>query len=398
MKKYKIAFLISHPIQYFSPLFKEMAKHKEIDLTVYYCSDESVRGMKDVGFGINLKWDIPLLEGYNYKFLKNYSPKPSIFNGFFGLMNFSIINELKKGKYDVLIVHGWNYLTNIIAIISAKLFDIKTILRGENPLNQEIKKSKYKIFIKKLILKNFLFKIVDAFLYVGKENKDFYKFYGVSEKKLFFAPYAVENERFIKSYENLIKEKNKIKREIGIPEDKVIILFCGKLIEKKRPMDLLIAYEKIDFKNKALLYVGNGILRKKIEDYVKEKGIENVYFVGFKNQTELPKYYTIADIFVLPSYIGETWGLVVNEAMCFRLPIIVSDMVGCQRDLVKNGENGFVYPALNVDKLSYYLKKLLEDEKLRKTMGEKSLEIIEKYNYKKVVEYILSAIKFLLTY
>ena len=67
MKKYKIAFLISHPIQYFSPLFKEMAKHKEIDLTVYYCSDESVRGMKDVGFGINLKWDIPLLEGYNYK-------------------------------------------------------------------------------------------------------------------------------------------------------------------------------------------------------------------------------------------------------------------------------------------------------------------------------------------
>ena len=395
MKKYKIAFLISHPIQYFSPLFKEMAKCPCIDLNVYYCSDESIRGMKDVGFGINLKWDIPLLEGYNYKFLKNYSPKPSIFNGFLGLMNFSIINELRKNKYDVLIVHGWNYLTNIIAIISAKLFGIKTFIRGDNPLNQEIKKSKYKIFIKKIILKNFLFKIIDGFLYVGKENKDFYKFYGIPEKKLFFAPYAVENERFIKDYENLIKEKDKIKEEIGISKDKIVILFVGKLIEKKRPMDLLLAYEKINFKNKALLYVGDGILKKQMEDYVKEKKIENVYFVGFKNQTELPKYYVIADIFVLPSYIGETWGLVVNEAMCFGLPIIVSDMVGCAKDLVKNGENGFIYPALNVEKLSYFLKKLLEDEKLRKKMGKKSFEIIKKWDYKRSIEGILSAIKFL---
>jgi glycosyltransferase involved in cell wall biosynthesis len=394
MKKYKVAFLISHPIQYFSPLFKEMASQKEIELKVYYCSDESVRGMKDKGFGIDLKWDIPLLEGYEYKFLKNYSPKPSIFNGFFGLMNFSIIDELRKGKYDVLIVHGWNYLTNIIGIIVAKLFGIKIFIRGDNPLNQEIKKSKYKIFIKKIILKNFLFKIIDAFLYVGEENKNFYKFYGVPENKLFFTPYAVDNEKFIKGYENFIKEKDKIKRENGISKDKSVILFCGKLIEKKRPMDLLFAYEKINLKNKALVYVGDGILRRKIENYVKEKGIKDVYLLGFKNQSELPKYYAIADIFVLPSSIGETWGLVVNEAMCFNLPIIVSDMVGCAKDLVKHGENGFIYPVGDIEKLKEYMEKLLKEKDLREKMGRNSLKIVSKYTYKKDVEGILEAIEF----
>jgi glycosyltransferase involved in cell wall biosynthesis len=233
MKNYKIAFLLSHPIQYFSPLFRELAEHSHIDLTVYYCSDESIRGMKDVGFGKEIKWDIPLLDDYKYKFLKNYSPKPSIFSGFFGLINFGIVNELKRGKYDAIIIHGWNYFTNIVAIITAKLFGVKVFIRGENPLNQELKKPRYKILTKKIILKNLLFRIIDAFLYVGQENKEFYRFYGVPENKLFFVPYAVENERFIKDYEELKDNKEKIKKEIGIPPDKVVILFSGKLIDKK---------------------------------------------------------------------------------------------------------------------------------------------------------------------
>lgn len=102
MRQYKIAFLLTHPIQYFSPLFREMAKHPKIDLTVYYCSDESVRGMKDVGFGKEVKWDIPLLEGYKYKFIKNYSPIPTIFKPPLGLMNLGIVKELVKKNIMLL--------------------------------------------------------------------------------------------------------------------------------------------------------------------------------------------------------------------------------------------------------------------------------------------------------
>jgi len=395
MRRYKVAFLLSHPIQYFSPLFREMAKHPQIDFRVYYCSDESVKGMKDIGFGTDVKWDIPLLEGYNYKFLKNYSPKPSIFAGFFGLINPAIINELRKEKYDALIVHGWNYLTHILAILSAKLYGIKILVRGENPLNQEFRKPYYKILLKKIILKNFLFRIIDSFLYMGHENKMFYKFYGVLEDKLFFVPYAVENERFVKSYEGLVKNKGELKNKIGISHDKVVILFSGKLIDKKRPLDLLMTYERLQSEDKGLIYVGDGYLRSSLEKYARNKNLKDVHFLGFKNQTELPKYYVASDIFVLPSSVGETWGLVVNEAMCFHLPVIVSDMVGCAKDLVKHGENGFIFKVGDINELTECILKLLHEPELREKMGKRSLEIISKWSYKEDIEGILLALEYL---
>lgn len=391
-KNYKIAFLISHPIQYFSPLFKQMSKNNKIDLTVYYCFDETIRYFKDIEFGKKIKWDIPLLEGYKYKFLRNYSPKPSIFKGFFGLINVGIVRELFKSNYDLLIIHGWNYFTHILAIFMAKLKRIKVFMRGENPYKQEIKKSKLKIVLKKILLKNFIFKLIDGFLYVGEQNKKLYKFYGGSEKKLFLFPYAVDNERFAREYEKLKKQKN-LKEKLNLPCDKIIILFVGKLVDKKRPFDLLKAYEIIKNEKKALLFVGDGYLRKELEDYVKDKNINDVYFAGFKNQTELPLYYTCADIFVLPSDIGETWGLVVNEAMNFELPIIVSDMVGCAEDLVKNGENGFIYKVSDIEKLAEYLEVLIKDKDLKEKMSRKSKEIIKKYSYGESIRLFLKNVE-----
>lgn len=393
LRQYKIAFLVSHPIQYFSPLFREMAKHSQIDITVYYCSDESIRGMKDIGFGAEVKWDIPLLEGYKYKLLRNFSPRPTIFKPPFGLMNLGIVREIIKNKYDVIIIHGWNYVTHWITYLTAILSKTPIFVRADAPLNQELLKQRWKILIKKILLVP-LFKRSMGLLAFGTENKEFYGFYGVTDNKIFFVPWSVENERFIRSYEYLIGNKEKLKKEMGIPFDKVVILFSGKLIDKKRPMDLLMAYERVNSENKALVYVGDGHLRRKLEEYVKEKRLEDVYFLGFKNQTELPKYYVIADIFVLPSTIGETWGLVVNEAMCFHLPVVVSDMVGCGRDLVKHGENGFIYPVGDIGKLSNCLLELSQDHELREKMGGCSLEIIVKWSYQEDVAGILAALEY----
>jgi glycosyltransferase involved in cell wall biosynthesis len=161
-------------------------------------------------------------------------------------------------------------------------------------------------------------------------------------------------------------------------------------------MDLLMAYERINFENRALVYLGDGILRKSLEDYAKEKGLKDVYFLGFKNQTELSKYYALADIFVLPSGIGETWGLVVNEAMCFSLPIIVSDMVGCAKDLVKNGENGFIFKTGDINELTECLLKLLQEPELREKMGKRSLEIISRWSYKEDVVAILRTVEYVI--
>ena len=187
------------------------------------------------------------------------------------------------------------------------------------------------------------------------------------------------------------------RKELGINEEAIVILFMGKLIEKKRPLDLLKAYEFLNSKfhilNSSLLFVGDGVLRLELEKYVKDNNLKNVYFAGFKNQTELPKYYTLADILVLPSGAGETWGLAVNEAMCFSLPIIVSDVVGCGPDLVKNNDNGFIFPVGDVGSLASCLKDLIDDSAKRKSFGEKSLGIIKQYTFEKDIEGILTALK-----
>ena len=393
MAKYKIAFLISHPIQYFSPLFKDMTGYPRIDLTVLYCSDESIRGMQDIGFARQVKWDLPLLEGYKYKFLKNYSLFPGVACAPFGLMNFGIILELLQNNYDAAIIHGWHYFTYWIVFLTCLLSRRPFFIRSELPLNQEIIRPKWKIAIKKILL-GLLFRKAKGLLAIGSENRAFYKFYNAKEDKIYMTPYTVDNKRLMEEYDKFNEEKNEeLRKDIGISKEDVVVVFVGKFIAKKRPIDLLKAYEKIKTDKKALIFVGDGKLRNSLENYTKEKGLEKVYFVGFKNQTELPKYYAMADIFVLPSGVGETWGLAVNEAMCFNLPILVSDLVGCGKDLVKYGKNGFIFRTGDVKELADYLEKLIKDSNLRREMGEESFEIIRNWDYQSDIRGIMKAME-----
>lgn len=409
----KLAGFISHPIQYQSPLYKKLTESGRIDLIVYYYSKHGVEKSLDPQFGKVFKWDIPILEGYKFKFLKNHS----LFSGFhfFGFINFSIFKEIIKNKYDAVLINSWSYLSDWFVVLAGVLTKTPVFLRAENPFNQEILKSKWKLWLKKIILGKILFPRIKTFLYIGEENKKFYKFYGVPNEKLVFTPYAVDNSRFINEAINLKSQicetnlknsfrpeieissrfRENLKNDLGINPNAIVILFVGKLIEKKRPMDLLKAFQNVSSRisHISLLFVGDGELKPRLEKYVKDNKLEKVYFVGFKNQTELPRYYAVADVFVLPSGAGETWGLVVNEAMCFGLPIIISDLVGCGTDLVKYNENGYILPVGNIEKLSEYLEELINNENKRKIFGEKSLEIVQKYNYGNVVDGILKALE-----
>ena len=297
----KIIFLVSHPIQYFSPLFQRITEEPDIDLVVLYCSKENIKGHFDKGFGVEVKWDIPLLEGYNYIFLKNNSWMPSIFSGFFGLINLSIIRELKRQEGDVLVVSGWNYFTYLLAMLIGKLFRYKVCVRGDNPYNQEVLKNKRLLVFKRYVLGKFLFKLVDIFLYVGKQNKEFYKYYGVPEDKLLFVPHAVDNDKFSKDFIRYKEKKAELKKELGLPADKKIILTVGKYISQKDPMFLLKTFHLLYEENTALVLLGEGALRNGLEEYAKINNLKNVYLTGFKNQNEIGKYYAVADIFVLTS-------------------------------------------------------------------------------------------------
>lgn len=391
----KLAVFTSHPIQYYVPLFKRLNQEPEIDLRVYFYSKHGLEISFDPEFGQSFKWDTPLLEGYQSMFLKNYSSLPGFH--FFSFINISAIREIFKQKPDVVLIHSWSYCSDWLVIIAAILSKTSLFLRVENPLRQEVLKRKWKLWLKKIILGKILFPQISAFLYIGQENKKFYQFYGVPEKKLFFTPYAVDNERFIDQRSKIKNQngKSRIKEELGIESKKTVILFAGKLITKKRPMDLVKAYEIIKTENKALIFVGAGALRSEIEEYIEQHKLKDVYLVGFKNQTEIPKYYALADILVLPSEESETWGLVVNEAMCFGLPVIVSDTVGCAADLVQHGHNGYIYPVGDITQLANYLEKLVKDKNKRKTFGEKSFELIQNYSYEENIKGILRALSLL---
>jgi glycosyltransferase involved in cell wall biosynthesis len=378
----KISYFISHPIQYQAPLLKYLHENlKDVDLEVVYFTKHTIGGL-DKQFGVNIIWDIPLLQGYKYVFLKNFSLRPAVSGSFFGLVNFGVINYLIKRKPESIILHGWSYFSNILVLVVAKLLRIKIILRAESPLSAEENKSKINHFIKKRILG-----LCDRFLFIGKENKSFYEFMGIQKSQMFYAPYCVDNDRFIDAKKNFQYSTNSIRSEFNIPDNNTLLLFCGKLIDKKRPLDIVKALNQINSKTTSILYVGTGKLKADIENYVRDNKMTNVHFSGFVNQTELYKFYLSSDIFILPSTYGETWGLVVNEAMLHSLPILVSNHVGCVPDLVKPGENGYSYECGNIDDLKGKIEQLssLNKSKLI-SMGAKSFEIIQNYSFKEVLK------------
>ena len=384
----RLAILTSHPIQYQAPFFRKLAAVPQIDIIVIF-RKKNRENYFDEGFDRKVVWDLPLLDGYSSIFLKN---------------PWSINSVLRKKKVEILIVYGWNSFTNWWAALSALQLNIPFFVYGENPLQQEFVKTGPPEQLRRWFLQT-LFKKAAGCFYIGKENKKFYEHFGVPERKLFSMPYSVDNERFFreatrnkrpafapsfaKGYGGQGKAaagKQKTRRGLGILENAVVILFVGKLIPKKRPLDLLEAYKSLNSSALALVFVGDGTLRNELEEYCKEHNLKNVHFVGFKNQTELSDYYAVADIFVLPSGAGETWGLVVNEAMCFGLPVVVSSVVGCGPDLIHEGKNGYIFQVGDVRALSGYLALLIKNKSTRRNFGVESLKIIRNYNYEKDLE------------
>lgn len=391
MQEKKIAFLISHPIQYFSPLFRQMASDSQFDLTVYFCYNPA-DGDYDQGFGQKVTWDIPLLQGYKYHFLKSLSGNKMPGNRFWSLVNFEIVKLLLTDKNEIIIVHGWGYFTHWLTIITAWILRKNVWLRGENPLSQEVNKRFLVKLIKKAVLQHGLFKLIDKFLYIGESNKDFYTYYGVSKENMIYAPYCVDNFSLEKQYTNMAPQRDLFREQYGIGKEAVLILFSGKYISKKRPMDLIQAFAKLNNRSTHLFMMGDGQLRSSMQDFIDVNGVSNVRLVGFVNQTEIAKYYSMADIFVLPSGEGETWGLVVNEAMLFNLPIIVSATVGCSRDLVSHGVNGFIYEEGNLEQLTSHLATLAQDKDKRKDFGAASKNIVSKFDYSVMIRGIKEVI------
>ena len=386
---YKLAVLASHPIQYQAPLFRVLAQRPAIDLHVFYCRRIGWERYQDPGFGVTFSWDIPLLEGYKHTFLCNISPYVNS-SRFFGVVNPGIVAAIWRGKFDAIWINGWALATNWIAWAGASALHVPILLRSET--NGLAEPRGLRRGVKRMVLQTF-FSRVAGFLAIGTHNENYYKSYGVPQERIFLTPYCVDNAFFMERARELAGQKRDLREKEGIPPDLPIILFCGKFQEKKRPLDLLRAFSLLNGQPPAaLVFVGDGALRPAMERFVAQHSLPHVYFLGFKNQKEIATYYAMADVLVLPSS-DETWGLVLNEAMCCGLPVVASDKVGAAADLVREGVNGFIYPVGNVSALADRLQRVLADEQTRKEMGRQSREIISRWGIKEDIEGVLKALQ-----
>jgi glycosyltransferase involved in cell wall biosynthesis len=386
----RIAVLNSHPIQYFAPLYAYLNAAPDLDVTALYLSDSSIRGDRDVGFGLDVKWDLDLLAGYRSLFLGQRAHRRNP-RGFWSLVAPQTWNELRSGRYDVLWLHGHNYAANLVALIAAKTVGLPVMMRGETHLGLPCNPIKARL---RPPLIGTLYQLCDRFLAIGSANAAFYRAMGVPDHKIHLVPYSVDNDRFVRSATLPDDKKAEVRRRYGVPVEHPVVLYSAKFMRRKRPGDLLEAARRLKKEiNRpyTLVMAGAGALEKRLRTFCEEHALENVVFTGFVNQTELPSLYGASDVFVLPSE-DEPWGLAVNEAMCARLPIIASREVGCVADLVQDGVNGYTPAAGDINGLAYALRRLIEDENLRRQQGRASLERILQWGYRQCLEGIRSAL------
>ena len=389
-RPYRLAVLASHPIQYQAPLWRFLAVHPQLDLTVYFYSRHGLEVALDPGFGQAFTWDIPLIEGYTHHFLRNLSPRPRV-GTFWGACHPSLAGELSPARYDAVLVHGWYSLSNWLAFATTGLRRLPVLLRA-TATPRTLRRGR--AWLKRLLLPR-LFRRVGAFLSTGSQNHAFYQQLGVSPERIFSVPYAVDNDFFARRGQALRPQRSRLRREHGIPERAVVVLFVGKLIALKRPHDLLEAARRLCAPELALVFVGDGPQRHSVERAARGYNLRNVFFPGFQNQSRLPSFYALADAIVLPSE-SETWGLVLNEAMNFALPVLASEGVTAAADLVEPGRNGWVFPSGDVKALGRVLEMLVRDPDRRLRMGQRSAEIIRRWSYSEDAEGILAALRWVL--
>ena len=381
MAKIRLAYLVTHPIQYQAPLLRRLAQEPDLDLTVFFCSDLSTKKFHDPEFGKEIEWDVPLLEGYRYEFLPALGGRDRV--SFLRPLNYGLARRLKEGRFEILWVHGYNRGFHWLALGQAKVRGLKVLIRDEATLI-----SARRSFGKRLLKKWFfagLRPLADGFLAIGSLNREYYRHYGIPDRKIFLVPYAVDNAFFQAGTQKAEVHREELRRELGLTPGRPVILFAGKIEPRKRPADLLAAYLKLTktcalAESPYLLFVGDGAQRQHLEAVARGKNLDTVRFLGFKNQTELPAYYDLCDVFVLPS-VFEPWGLVVNEVMNAGRAVIVSDQVGCGPDLVRNGENGFIFPAGDISALTSALEKALADPASCRALGEKSRAVISRWGF-----------------
>jgi glycosyltransferase involved in cell wall biosynthesis len=346
----RLGFLVSHPIQYYAPIFRALAE--QCDLTVFFAHRQTREGQAKAGFGVAFDWDVDLLAGYESRFLANVAREPST-DRFSGCDTPGIASEIDGARFDAFVVPGWGLRSYLQAVSACRRTGVPVMVRGDSQLPG---KRHAAVRLAKSLVYRRMMRRFDGYLYVGQRSRAYFEHYGAPSSRLFFAPHCIDNDAFSGAPRTPRSAGNGRRR----------LLFAGKLIERKHPLDLIRAAALLQGRGTTVevAFAGSGELEVELERAAVEAGVPAV-FHGFVNQSALPATYAAADLLVLPSDAQETWGLVVNEAMACGLPAVVSDAVGCGPDLVEEGATGAVFPFGDVEALAQAIERTLAIDPVR---------------------------------
>ncbi len=389
-RRYRVLLVGSHPVQYAAPVFRKMAAHPQLDILVAYCSLQGAEAGVDPGFGVEVEWDVPLLQGYPWIYVPNQSPKPRL-ESFFGLVNPRLWQIVREGWFHAVVVFtGYAYASFWIVAAAARASRTALLFGTDAYSLQPRDGRRWKAKVKRLFWPR-LFRLADMVIVPSSGSVSLMRSLGIPAERVALTPYVVDNDWWIRQAGRV--DRAAVRAEWQIPEDAPVVLFCAKLQPWKRPLDVLYAFRRAELPAAWLVFAGEGPLRPRLEAEARTLGLaDRVRFLGFVNQSRLPAIYRASDLSVLPSEY-EPFGVVVNEAMLCGCPTAVSDCVGARFDLVRPGETGFVFPCGDVDALAAVFREVLPNRDRLRQMGEAARTRMSNWSPEQNIEALVGAIE-----
>ncbi len=386
----KLAILSSHPIQYNAPLFALLAERGVFELRVFYTWGEDATNPKyDPDFGKVIQWDIPLLSGYSYQFVKNIAKQPGSHH-FFGIENPRLIQEIEGWGADVVWIWGWSFKSHLEAL---RYFHgkISVWFRGDSTLLDDSIGFSLKLVFRGMVLK-WVYRHVDTAFFVGENNKKYFLKFGLKENQLVRAPHVVDVERFAAWTEQYTRKLESWKTELGIQPNDFVILFAGKFEPKKNPNFIISLAKQLKSDRFKFVMVGNGVLESEINEAAKLD--KRIIVLPFQNQSMMPMTFRLGDVFVLPSVgPGETWGLAMNEALACGIPVFGSKKCGGSIDLLDDS-CGLIFEPNDINAVVQRLNALCSNIDQLKEMKQNAAKRAQEFHYSKVVEAVNQQMQF----
>jgi glycosyltransferase involved in cell wall biosynthesis len=365
-----------------------LADNGLFDLRVYYTwGEDSIKPKFDPDFGRVVEWDIPLLKGYQYQFVKNVSKNPGSHH-FFGIDNPHLVGDIESWGADIVWVWGWSFKSHLRVI---RYFQNRNPVwfRGDSTLLDDGISPIWKQLLRKIFL-SWVYKKVDLAFYVGDNNKNYFLQHGLTPSRLIRAPHAIDNSRFSDWNEELESELIAWKESLGISQNDLVVSFVGKLEPKKNPSFILDLAARLPSPKFKFLIVGDGVLGDELRQNSKQD--ERILFLPFQNQTKMPSVYRLGDVLVLPSLgPGETWGLAMNEATACGIPVFGSTKCGGSIDLIDDS-CGLIFDPSDLNIVVSQLNILLDNPDALSNLKAGAFKKIQQFRYDKIVDAVIEGI------